>query len=106
MRDFTVFSNDQLRKIARAVERETNLLILATEKAIQAYSSNGQITERVADEVIRLAHEADEEAEKRGLTEIRSYQFRKEYIQSHPFAWENLNPYKLYFFNLENLIKL
>jgi len=84
MIDLRVFSNDQLRKIARAAEREVDLLA-AAEKFIPVYGIDGKITDRIG-EAIRLTHEADEEAEKRGLTEIKSYQFRKEYIQNHPLV--------------------
>jgi len=86
MHDLTIFSKDQLRKIARTTERETDLLADATEKFIPLYDVHGKITDKVAEEAIKLTNEVEKEAEMRGLSEIKSYQFRKEYIQNHPVS--------------------
>ena len=79
--DLRVFSKDQLRKIARVAERETDLLIDATRKLLPSYGLTDDVSERAID----LLEESRREAESRGLTEIRSYQFRKEYIKKAPF---------------------
>jgi hypothetical protein len=83
MYDLTKFTHDQLRKVARVAKRETNLLVDATEKFLQY---DRRITVEVAEKAINLAKEAKGEAEKRGLTEIKSYQFRKEFIKNYPVS--------------------
>jgi hypothetical protein len=80
MHDMRVFSHDQLRKIARAAGRETDLLIAATEKFLPY---DKRITVEVTKRAIEITKEAKEEAARRGLSEIKSYEFRKGFIQNY-----------------------
>jgi hypothetical protein len=81
MIDLRNFSKDQLRKIARVVERKTDLFIDATKKFMPLYG------DRISVEVVKsasdLMSESLQAAKREGLSEIKGYTFSKEYIRNH-----------------------
>jgi hypothetical protein len=70
-----------LRKIARTAEREVDLFADATKKFMPLYG--GRITTEVVKKASKLTEEAKEEAAIKGLSEVKSYEFRKVYIQNY-----------------------
>ena len=81
MINLTVFSKDQLRKIARLVERETDLHCEAIKRFMQLY--DGKITVEVVEKASDLLEESKKAAE--NLPERQKYSFRKEFIQGYKF---------------------